>query len=190
MNRRADHRRSGYSDTLRPTEILPYIKIPLVPNPHPLQVDPRVGFLRAFEGFRFVSAVPCHTIHSWAPGRFLAVGPETDSISPLISAKTFQLVMWLSVSLSMYFTKVGKEPTGDNVHCLAGRSPKRFLLAGVSIPDRLVANISVASESLPGGLQRDRRGCREDRGKSLSSCIVSRTGRMAISGREWGGLVE
>ena len=58
MNRRADRRRSGSSDALRPREILPYIKIPLVPDAHPLQVDPGVGFLRTLEGFSLVGGFP------------------------------------------------------------------------------------------------------------------------------------
>ncbi len=54
------------------------------------------------------AAVPCQTIHSWAPGRSWAAGPETASISPLTSAMTFQSAMWLSMFLTMYFNRVGK----------------------------------------------------------------------------------
>ena len=39
------------------SEILPYIKVPLVPNAHPLQVNPGVGFLCTFEGFDFVNGL-------------------------------------------------------------------------------------------------------------------------------------
>jgi len=35
-------------------KILPYVKIPFVPDPHPLPVDPGVGFLRTLEGFGLV----------------------------------------------------------------------------------------------------------------------------------------
>ena len=38
-----------------PREILPFVKIPFATNAHPLQVDPGIGFLRALEGFSFVS---------------------------------------------------------------------------------------------------------------------------------------
>jgi hypothetical protein len=34
---------------------LPYVKIPLVANAHPLQVNPGIGFLSALEGFSLVS---------------------------------------------------------------------------------------------------------------------------------------
>ena len=37
---------------------LPRVQIPLVANGHPLQVDPGIGFLGAFEGFGFVSGWP------------------------------------------------------------------------------------------------------------------------------------
>jgi hypothetical protein len=37
------------------SEILPVIKIPLVANSHPLEIDSGIGLLRAFEGFGFVS---------------------------------------------------------------------------------------------------------------------------------------
>jgi hypothetical protein len=41
---------------------LPFVKISLVPNAHPLQVDPEISFLCAFEGFSLVSgcALPDH----------------------------------------------------------------------------------------------------------------------------------
>ena len=39
-------------------EILSYAKILLVPNAHPLQVNPRIGLLSRFEGFSFVSGWP------------------------------------------------------------------------------------------------------------------------------------
>ena len=42
----------------------------------------------------------------------------------------------------------------------AACAPKRFLLEGVSIPDRLVAGTPVAGENLLAALQRDRNGCR------------------------------
>lgn len=37
------------------TEVLPYIKVPLVANAHPLQINPGVGFLGILKGFGFVS---------------------------------------------------------------------------------------------------------------------------------------
>ena len=37
---------------------LPPLKIPLMANSHPLQVNPEIGFLRTFEGFGFVSGLP------------------------------------------------------------------------------------------------------------------------------------
>jgi hypothetical protein len=37
------------------SEILPHVKIPRVPNAHPLQVDPGIGFLCTLEGFSLVS---------------------------------------------------------------------------------------------------------------------------------------
>ena len=40
------------------SEILPYIKIPLVANAHPLQVNPEIGFLCTLEGFSFVTRWP------------------------------------------------------------------------------------------------------------------------------------
>ena len=39
-------------------EILPFVKIPLVANAHPLQVNPGIGFLSALEGFSFVRGWP------------------------------------------------------------------------------------------------------------------------------------
>ena len=36
------------------SEILPFVKIPLVANAHPLQVNPGIGFLCTLEGFSFV----------------------------------------------------------------------------------------------------------------------------------------
>ena len=57
MNRCTDHRRSGFSDALRPREILPYIKIPLVPDPHPLKIYAGIGPLCTFEGFSLVSSL-------------------------------------------------------------------------------------------------------------------------------------
>jgi len=36
-------------------EVLPFVKIHLVANAHPFQVNPGIGLLRAFEGFGFVS---------------------------------------------------------------------------------------------------------------------------------------
>ena len=41
-------------DCIGPSETLPVIKITLVADAHPLQVNPGIGFLRAFEGFSFV----------------------------------------------------------------------------------------------------------------------------------------
>ena len=49
-------------------EILPYVKIPLVANAHPLQVDPWIGLLRTLEGFSLVCgrALPDHPfVGSW-----------------------------------------------------------------------------------------------------------------------------
>ena len=40
------------------SEILPYVKIPLVANAHPLQVNPGIGFLGTLEGFSFVRGYP------------------------------------------------------------------------------------------------------------------------------------
>jgi len=40
------------------SEILPLVKIPLVANAHPLQVDPGIGFFCTLEGFSLVSGWP------------------------------------------------------------------------------------------------------------------------------------
>ena len=40
------------------SEILPVIKIPLVANAHPLQVNSGISFLCFLEGFSFVSGFP------------------------------------------------------------------------------------------------------------------------------------
>ena len=48
-------RRPSRGDCKGASEILPYVKIPLVANAHPFQVDPGIGFLRTLEGFGFVS---------------------------------------------------------------------------------------------------------------------------------------
>ena len=40
------------------SETLPHVKIPLVANTHPLQVNPGIGFLCTLEGFAFVSGCP------------------------------------------------------------------------------------------------------------------------------------
>ena len=40
------------------SEILPYVKIPLVANAHPLKVNPGARFLGTLEGFRFVRGLP------------------------------------------------------------------------------------------------------------------------------------
>ena len=40
------------------SEILPCVKVLLVANAHPLQVDPGIGFLCTLEGFSFVSGWP------------------------------------------------------------------------------------------------------------------------------------
>ena len=56
------------------------------------------------------AAAPCQTTHSWAPSRSWAARPETASIAPLTSAMTFQLPMWLSMSLTVYFTRVERDP--------------------------------------------------------------------------------
>jgi hypothetical protein len=45
-------------DYTGPSEILPFVKIPLVTNVHPLQVDPGIGLVCALEGFSFVSGCP------------------------------------------------------------------------------------------------------------------------------------
>jgi hypothetical protein len=45
-------------DCIGQSAILPFVKIPLVANAHPLQVDPGVGFLCTLEGFSFVSGRP------------------------------------------------------------------------------------------------------------------------------------
>ena len=37
-------------DRIGLSEILPYVKIPLVANTHPLQVNPGIGFLGTLEG--------------------------------------------------------------------------------------------------------------------------------------------
>jgi hypothetical protein len=44
------------------SEILALVKIPLVANAHPLQVNPGIGFLCALEGFSLVSgwSLPDH----------------------------------------------------------------------------------------------------------------------------------
>ncbi len=39
-------------------EKLSFVKIPLISNAHPLQVDPGVGFLCTLEGCRFVRGLP------------------------------------------------------------------------------------------------------------------------------------
>ena len=48
----------GHGNRIGQSEILPYVEIPLVPNPHPLQVNPGIGFLCTLEGFSFVSGLP------------------------------------------------------------------------------------------------------------------------------------
>jgi len=105
-------------------------------------------------------ACPSPIIHSWAPGRSWAAGPETVSVLPLTSATTFQLAMWLPMFLPRHSTRVGDAPSGDNAHCLVARVPKRLLLAGVSLSDRLVTGIPVAGKNLLPTLQGDRNGCR------------------------------
>ena len=40
------------------TEILPFVKIPHVADPHPLKVDPRIGLLCTLEGFGLVGGIP------------------------------------------------------------------------------------------------------------------------------------
>jgi hypothetical protein len=37
---------------------LPFLKVHLVPNPHPLQVDPGISFLGTLEGLSFVCGLP------------------------------------------------------------------------------------------------------------------------------------
>ena len=43
---------------MRLSGILPNIKITLLADAHPLQVNPGIGFLRTFEGFGLVRGVP------------------------------------------------------------------------------------------------------------------------------------
>ena len=57
--------------------------IPLVANAHPFQVDLGIGFLCTLEGFSFVRGLPFPD--NPAPGQPWAAGPETASISLLIT---------------------------------------------------------------------------------------------------------
>ena len=86
---------------------LPFLKVHFVANAHPLQVNSRVGLLRAFEGFSFVSGLPFPDKKLVLPGRPSAAGPETASMLPLTVSMTFQVAMWLSMVLSVHFTRVG-----------------------------------------------------------------------------------
>jgi hypothetical protein len=42
----------------RPSDVLPYFKVPLVSNTHPFQVNPGTGLLRTLERFTFVRGLP------------------------------------------------------------------------------------------------------------------------------------
>jgi hypothetical protein len=55
--------------TALPCEHLPLGEIPLVANPHPLQVDPGIGFLRTLEGFSFVGSWPLPDQPAMCPSR-------------------------------------------------------------------------------------------------------------------------
>jgi hypothetical protein len=51
-------RRPSRGDCKGLSENLPIVKVHLVPNPHPFQVNSGIGLLRAFEGFGFVRDCP------------------------------------------------------------------------------------------------------------------------------------
>jgi hypothetical protein len=57
---------------------VPYIKIPLIANAHPLQVDPGMGLLRTLEGFSLVGgfAFPDHPLNRMIEMVFLMSGQE------------------------------------------------------------------------------------------------------------------
>ena len=61
-----------------PREILPHVKIPLVANAHPLQVNPGVGFLCTLEGFSLVSGLllPDNPLNRMIEMVFLMPGQE------------------------------------------------------------------------------------------------------------------
>ena len=72
------------------SEILPIVKIPFVPNPHPLQVDPGIGFPCTLEGFSFVSGLVGSGTGAAAPKylRSSVSGPRHVTRSVRISRTT------------------------------------------------------------------------------------------------------
>jgi hypothetical protein len=48
----------GQEDSQSNLRLLAFVKIPLIANAHPLQVNPGIAFLCTLEGFSFVSGLP------------------------------------------------------------------------------------------------------------------------------------
>ena len=129
-----------------------------------MRIHSRSTLGSAFSAFWRASALlvacPSQTIHSWVPGRSLASGPETASILPPTSAMTFQLAMWLSSSLAVNFTKVGRttsyiSPLIVSPTVPGGTHPLREKLAPTrtdeALPRKIACRIAVMRDDLKSG---------------------------------------
>ena len=99
------------------SKILPYIKVPLVANAHPLQVNSGIGFLRTLEGFSFVSGLPFPDNLLVGARSVLSIRARNGFDITADSAMTFQLAMCRC-----------------SLRCILPESEKVRLLAGFTAP--------------------------------------------------------
>ena len=163
------------------SKVLPYIKVPLVANAHPLQVNSGIGFLRTLEGFSFVSGlafpynllVGARSVLSIRARNGFDITADERNDFPVGHVPMFP---------SAYFARVGKGSPLGWLHGSAGET--RMVGAGHRAPDlRAQCRCSAPTRAIPAGRVLVVRGyltvrCLTPRStlRLLEHCILRRSG--------------